>query len=62
MRLGHMSEKGLMILQKQQRLGNQKLDELKLCEHCVFSKQRRIKFPKAIHTTKGTLDYIHADC
>ncbi|RZB99644.1 Callose synthase 7 isoform B [Glycine soja] len=62
MRLGHMSEKGMMILQKQQLLGNQKLDELKFCEHHVFGKQHRIKFPKAIHTTKGTLDYIHADC
>ena len=62
MRLGHMSEKGMMILQKQRLLGNQKLDELKFCEHCVFGKQHRIKFPKAIHTTKGTLDYIHADC
>jgi len=60
--LWHMSEKGMMILQKQQLLGNQKLDELKFCEHCVFGKQHRIKFPKAIHTTKGTLDYIYADC
>ena len=44
MRLGHMSEKGMMILQKQQLLGNQKLDELKFCEHCVFGKQHKIKF------------------
>ena len=51
----------MMILQKQQLLGNQKLDEHKFCEHCVFSKQHKIKFPKSIHTTKGTLDYIHAD-
>ena len=60
--LGHMSEKGMMILQKQHLLGNQKLGELKFCEHCVFGKQHWIKFPKAIHTTKGTIDYIHADC
>nr|KYP62383.1 Retrovirus-related Pol polyprotein from transposon TNT 1-94 [Cajanus cajan] len=62
MRLGHMSERGMMTLQKQKLLGNQKLNELKFCEHCVFGKQHRIKFPKVVHTTKGTLDYIHADC
>ena len=55
MRLGHMSEKGMMILQKQQLLGNQKLDELKFCEHYFFGKQHRIKFPKEIHTTKELL-------
>ena len=56
MRLGHMSEKGMMILQKQQLLGNQKLDELKFCEHCVFGKQHKIKFPKAIQFTISIFD------
>ena len=33
----------------------------KFCEHCVFGKQKRIKFNTSVHTTKGTLDYVHAD-
>ncbi|RVW64293.1 hypothetical protein CK203_052271 [Vitis vinifera] len=34
---------------------------LKFCEHCVFEKQKRIKFTKGFHNTKGTLNYIHFD-
>jgi 5'-3' exoribonuclease 2 len=33
----------------------------KFCEHCIFGKHERVKFNTAIHTTKGTLDYVHAD-
>ena len=33
----------------------------KFCEHCVFSKHKRVKFNTSVHTTKGTLDYVHAD-
>ena len=34
---------------------------LKFCEHCVFEKQKRIKFTKGFHNTKGNLDYIHSN-
>ena len=61
MHLGHMSEKSIMILSKQGLLGDHKMEELQFCEHCVFGKQHRVKFPKALHTTKATLDYIHSD-
>nr|KYP40581.1 Retrovirus-related Pol polyprotein from transposon TNT 1-94 [Cajanus cajan] len=62
MRLGHMSERGMMILSKQQLLGNHTVKELRFYDHCIFGKEHRIKFPKAQHSTKSTLDYIHSDC
>ncbi|GKB17056.1 transposable element [Tanacetum coccineum] len=62
MRLGHMSEKGMVILSKRGLLDNHKVANLEFCEHCVMGKQKRVNFSKAIHQTKGTLDYLHADC
>ena len=63
MRLGHMSERGMQILAKSDLLcGHKVVTDLGFCEHCVFGKLHRTKFPKAIHRTKGTLDYIHSDC
>ena len=62
MRLGHMSEWGMQIPSKEDLLGGHKAKSLEFCEHCVFGKLHRSKFPKAVHRTKGTLDYIHSDC
>ena len=63
MRLGHMSERGMQILAKSDLLcGHKVVMDLGFCEHCVFGKLHRTKFSKAIHRTKGTLDYIHSDC
>ncbi|GJU74030.1 retrovirus-related pol polyprotein from transposon TNT 1-94 [Tanacetum coccineum] len=62
MRLGHMSEKGMVILSKRGLLDNHKVANLEFCEHCVIGKQKRVSFSKSIHQTKGTLDYLHANC
>ncbi|KAJ4704922.1 Retrovirus-related Pol polyprotein from transposon TNT 1-94 [Melia azedarach] len=62
MRLGHMSARGMQILSKRDLLCGHKIKDLEFCEHCIFGKLHRSKFPKAIHRTKGTLDYIHSDC
>ncbi|GJU69287.1 retrovirus-related pol polyprotein from transposon TNT 1-94 [Tanacetum coccineum] len=62
MRLGYMSEKGMVILSKRGLLDNQKVASLEFCEHCIIEKQKRVHFSKAINQTKGTLDYLHADC
>ena len=62
MRLAHMSERGMQILSKGDLLRGHKAKSLEFCEHCVFGKLHRNKFPKAVHRTKGTLDYIHSDC
>ncbi|KAJ4701403.1 Retrovirus-related Pol polyprotein from transposon TNT 1-94 [Melia azedarach] len=62
MRLGHMSARGMQILSKWDLLCGHKVKDLEFCEHWIFGKLHRSKFPKAIHRTKGTLDYIHSDC
>ncbi|KAJ4721050.1 Retrovirus-related Pol polyprotein from transposon TNT 1-94 [Melia azedarach] len=62
MRLGHMSARGMQILSKGDLLCGHKIKDLEFCEHCIFGKLHRSKFPKVIHRTKGTLDYIHSDC
>ncbi|GJV59270.1 transposable element [Tanacetum coccineum] len=62
MRLGHMSEKGMVILSKRGLLDHHKVASLEFCKHCVIGKQKRVSFSKAIHQTKATLDYLHADC
>ena len=63
MRLGHMGERGMQILSKRDLFSGHKVQSLEFCEHCVFGKLHRSKFPKkAVHQTKGTLDYIHMDC
>jgi len=38
MRLGHMSEKGMTILEKKGYLGNASMGKLDFCNHCVFGK------------------------
>ncbi|KAG6414289.1 hypothetical protein SASPL_127007 [Salvia splendens] len=63
MRLGHKGEQGMQILLKRDFLYGHKVKNLDFCEHCVFGKLHRNKFPKkAVHRTKRTLDYIHMDC
>lgn len=61
MKLAHMSEREMQILSKKNLMGGQKTKILELCERCVFEKLHRNKFPKAVHRTKSTLDYIHLD-
>nr|CAD1833005.1 unnamed protein product [Ananas comosus var. bracteatus] len=61
MRLGHMSERGLMVLSKRGLLCGQNTGSLEFCKHSVFGKQKRVSFTKVVHRTKGTLDYIHSD-
>ncbi|KAG6387152.1 hypothetical protein SASPL_152337 [Salvia splendens] len=56
-------ERGMQILSKRDFLSGHKVKNLDFCEHCVFGKLHRNKFPKkVVHRTKGTLDYIHMDC
>jgi hypothetical protein len=62
MRRWHMSERGMQTLTKYYLFCGHKIKDLGFCEHCVFGKLHRNKFPKAIYRTKGTLDYIQADC
>ncbi|KAG8478549.1 hypothetical protein CXB51_028301 [Gossypium anomalum] len=61
MRLGHMSENGMVELRKRGLLDGQGICKLNFCEHCIFGKQKRVRFTRGIHNTKETLEYIHSD-
>ncbi|KAG8478679.1 hypothetical protein CXB51_028516 [Gossypium anomalum] len=61
MRLGHMSENGMAELSKRGLLDGQGIYKLNSCEHCVFGKQKRVRFTRGIHKMKGMLGYIHSD-
>ncbi|KAL6318202.1 hypothetical protein AAG906_035707 [Vitis piasezkii] len=54
-RLGHMSEKGLMILAKRNLLSGLKKRSLK-CAHCLARKQTRVAFKTHRHTRKLMLE------
>ncbi|WKA08799.1 hypothetical protein VitviT2T_026489 [Vitis vinifera] len=55
-RLGHMSEKGLMILAKKNLLSGMKKGSLKRCAHCLAGKQTRVAFKTLHHTRKPEFD------
>ncbi|KAG8502968.1 hypothetical protein CXB51_000803 [Gossypium anomalum] len=61
MRLGLMSENDMVELSKRGLLDGQRICKLNFCEHCVFGKQKRVRFTRGIHNMKGTLEYIHYD-
>ena len=60
-RLGHMSERGLKVLAERNLLPGLKAVNLPFCEHCVTSKQHRLKFARVIARSKHILDLIHSD-
>ena len=46
MRLGHVSERGMVELRKQNLLGGDKVENMKFCEPCVLGKSCRLKLNK----------------
>jgi hypothetical protein len=54
-RLGHMSELGMAELIKRELLVGCNMSKLEFCKH------KRVKFNSSVHTTKGILEYVHAD-
>ncbi|KAG6738050.1 hypothetical protein POTOM_059589 [Populus tomentosa] len=60
-KLGHMSEKGLKVLSDQKLLPGLTKVTLSFCEHCVTSKQHRLKFGTLTTKSKCILDLIHFD-
>ncbi|KAH9673800.1 hypothetical protein KPL70_018239 [Citrus sinensis] len=61
LKLGHMSEQGLKILSERKLLPGLKSISLPFCEHCVTSKQHRLKFSRSIARSKCILNLIHSD-
>ncbi|GJS64523.1 retrotransposon protein, putative, ty1-copia subclass [Tanacetum coccineum] len=60
-RLGHISEAGLQVLEKQGLFGKKSLGKLGFCENCVLGKSHRVSFGVGRHTTQGVIDYVHSD-
>ncbi|KAL0291219.1 UNVERIFIED_CONTAM: putative mitochondrial protein, partial [Sesamum angustifolium] len=63
-RLGHISQKGLELLQKEGVLID-KIEKLKFCDECVMGKQHKVQFPASQNpnpvSSSSILDYVHAD-
>ncbi|CAM9000198.1 unnamed protein product [Rhodiola kirilowii] len=61
-RLGHMSEKGMKVLCSRGLLPGLKSVEVRLCEDCVFGKQKRVSFSRGGRTLrKQKLELVHSD-
>ena len=60
-KLGHMSERGIKILAERNLLPGLTSVNLPFCEHCVVSKQSRLKFGRSTAKSKHILDLIHSD-
>jgi hypothetical protein len=61
-RLGHMSEKGMQILHKRNLLLDLKQIDLDFCEHCVYGKQKRVRFLRVEKENKNErLGLVHID-
>jgi len=61
LRLGHVSEIGLVEVAKQGLLGKDKLDKLEFCEHRILGKQDRVKFGSGMHHFSRPFKYVHSD-
>jgi hypothetical protein len=61
MRLGHMSERGMLELHKKNLLKGVKTCKLDFCKFCVLGKQNRVQFKRTTHKTEDILDYVHSD-
>nr|GFC62633.1 zinc finger, CCHC-type [Tanacetum cinerariifolium] len=54
-RLGHISEAGLQVLEKQGLFGKKSLVKLNFCENRVLGKSHRVSFGVGRHTTQGVI-------
>ncbi|KAL4289723.1 hypothetical protein GQ457_14G011740 [Hibiscus cannabinus] len=60
-KLGHMSEQGMKVLVGQKLLPSLTKVSLPLCEHCITSKQHRLKFNTSNSRGKAVLELVHYD-
>jgi hypothetical protein len=61
--LGHFVEKGLRTLHGKgmvEGMSNCTLD-FDFCEHCIYGKHNRVRFPSGAVRAKGILELIHSD-
>ncbi|KAE8667244.1 hypothetical protein F3Y22_tig00112428pilonHSYRG00010 [Hibiscus syriacus] len=60
-KLGHMSEQGMKVLVEQKLLPGLTKVSLPLCDHCITSKQHRLKFNTSNSRGKSVLELVHSD-
>lgn len=56
-----MSQSSMDILVRRGLLKKEEIKSMGFCEACAMGKSHKQSFPKANHTTKGILDYVHSD-
>jgi hypothetical protein len=62
-RLGHIREKGLRILHGKgmvEGMSNCSLN-FDLCEHFIYGKKNRVRFPSCAKRAEGILQLVHSD-
>jgi hypothetical protein len=62
-RLGHIGEKGLRLIHGKgmvEGVSNCSLD-FDFCEHCVYEKKNRVRFPSSEMREEGILQLVHSD-
>ncbi|GKA35499.1 retrovirus-related pol polyprotein from transposon TNT 1-94 [Tanacetum coccineum] len=60
-KLGHMPEQGMKILVERKLLPGLTKVSLPFCEHCVISKQHRLKFKTSNSRSVYVLELVHSD-
>ncbi|KAE8696959.1 hypothetical protein F3Y22_tig00110637pilonHSYRG00407 [Hibiscus syriacus] len=60
-KLGHMLEQGMKVLVEQKLLPGLTKVSLTLCEHCITSKQHRLKFNTSNSRGKNVLELVHSN-
>jgi hypothetical protein len=61
-RIGNMSEKGMQILHKSNLFPDLKQIDLDFCEHCVYGKQKRVRFIRVGKEKKSErLELVHTN-
>jgi len=62
-RLGHIGEKGLRTLHGKGMVEGMSNCTLyfDFCEHCIYGKHNRVRFPSGATREKGIVELIHSD-
>lgn len=60
-RLGHISDKGLQILNKLGAFGKDNIEKLSFCDYCILGKHNRLHFLPRMHKSVSILEYLHTD-
>lgn len=59
--MGHINDKGLIELSKQDLLTSLKVESLGVCDHCILGKKIIMKFGKGLNIKNEIHEYIHAN-